>query len=60
LLFDYSKEAMEGDDLEILVNNSIEIYEDFLVKGENMQAIMSGMISIVNAQTENNELAMTL
>ncbi len=59
LLFDYSREALEGDDLEILVKESIEIYEGLLIKGENMQAIMTGMKSVLNVQTENSKLAMT-
>ncbi len=40
LLFMYSKEALEGDDLQVLAEKSLEIYEELLTKSENMKNIM--------------------
>jgi ADP-heptose:LPS heptosyltransferase len=58
LLVDYSKEALEGDGLEILAQKYIDVYADLLIKAENMQSIISRLIMMHDAQSEKNKLAM--
>ena len=59
LLFMYSKEALEGDDLKVLAEKSLEIYEDLLTKSENMQKIIIKINIFLKRITKKESFAMT-
>ena len=59
LLFMYSKEALEGNDLQELAEKSLDIYEDLLTKSENMQKIILKITKLLINIAKNESFAMT-
>ncbi len=59
LIFMYSKEALEGNDLKVLAEKSLEIYEDLLTKSENMQKIIIKINIFLKRITKSESFAMT-
>jgi hypothetical protein len=55
----YSKEALEGDDLQVLAEKSLKIYEDLLTKSENMQKIIIKINIFLKRITKSESFAMT-
>jgi hypothetical protein len=58
LLFIYSKEALEGNDLQVLAEKSLDIYEDLLTKSENMQKIIFKIKTFLERNSKNKSYVM--
>ena len=59
LIFMYSKEALEGNELKTLAEKSLDIYEDLLTKSENMLAIMIQINSILEKTATGERIVMS-
>jgi ADP-heptose:LPS heptosyltransferase len=59
LLFMYSKEALEGNDLRALAEKSLDIYEDLLTKSENMLEIIFKINKFLERIVKSESFAMT-
>jgi ADP-heptose:LPS heptosyltransferase len=58
LLFTYSKEALEGKDLQVLAEKSLCIYEDLLRKSEIMLEIIFRINKFLNRTVKSERFAM--
>ena len=57
LLFMYSKETLEGNDLQVLAEKSLDKYGDLLIKSENMQVIAHKLTEYMSNIMENENVA---
>ena len=57
LLFMFSKETLEGNDLQVLAEKSLDKYADLLIKSENMQVIVLKLTEYLNNIVKNESVA---
>ena len=57
LLFMYSKETLEGNDLQVLSEKSLDKYGDLLIKFENMQLIVLRLTEYMNNIVKDENIA---